>query len=276
MKNNEKYRPEWIRNRFDTAGVEEWNRMVRSPMDEVALDIHARILRSAIKPGDYVLELGSGSGRFTELLARMGSKVLVTDISQGQLSENKNRAEELGFKSAVVDWLELDAIDLSRFADESFDAIVAYGGLMSYVFDHRNHVMRECHRILRKNGTLLASVMSLWGTIAFYLEGFLSLPKQNVDAIIQNGDLTEATFGPNGHFCHLFTSGEIKDLFQTAGFNILEISASGFAANIGEPSLQEIRNDPNKWKMFLDFQHQAAQVQFALDGSRHIIMGARK
>src|SRR5215212_11881642 len=112
---------------FDTFGIQEWERLVQTPSDEVNLYIHTHYLEKYITKGQRVLEVGSGAGRFTQVLARLGAQILVADISGVQLDLNKRFASELGFHQAVLGWQQVDICDLSQFESNSFDCVVAYG-----------------------------------------------------------------------------------------------------------------------------------------------------
>ena len=78
-----------------------------------------------------------------------------------QLNLNKQQADKYGYTSAIEAWEEMDMCDMSRFADNSFDCVVAYGGPFSYVLDQRNIALAECLRVLRPGGLLILSVISL-------------------------------------------------------------------------------------------------------------------
>ena len=77
---------------------------------EVSFDIHSRYLGSYVHEGDYVLEIGAGAGRFTQVLASIGARIVVADISSGQLRLNREFAEELGFDRGVEARLHLDLV----------------------------------------------------------------------------------------------------------------------------------------------------------------------
>ncbi|MCJ7736086.1 MAG: hypothetical protein MUQ10_02070, partial [Anaerolineae bacterium] len=87
------YRAEEIAKYFDEFGIREWNRLVATPVAEVSLHIHTHYLEEYVQPGSYVLEIGAGAGRFTQVLARLKAKVLVADISQVQIDLNMHHAE---------------------------------------------------------------------------------------------------------------------------------------------------------------------------------------
>jgi ubiquinone/menaquinone biosynthesis C-methylase UbiE len=157
------YDPGYIEHLYDQNPEKEWQRLVQSPSGEIRLYIHNHYLRTYLAEGMRVLDIGAGPGRFTQLLHEIGCKVVVGDISTRQLDANKAKAVELGFASSVEQWLKLDICDMTELSDDSFDAVVAYGGPLSYVFDRVEDALKECSRILKTDGILCSSVMSLWG-----------------------------------------------------------------------------------------------------------------
>src|SRR5687768_5981084 len=122
------YDPSAVARYFDAFGEREWERLVQTPAEEVKLHVHAAILREYVSAGMRVLDIGAGAGRFTQILGELGASIVVGDLSEGQLVLNRRYAKELGFESAVTDWMRLDVSDLSALADGSFDAVVCYGG----------------------------------------------------------------------------------------------------------------------------------------------------
>ena len=68
-------------------------------------------------PGMRVLEVGAGPGRFTIELARLGARIVVTDISPVQLELNATHVAEEGMASAVERTEVADVCDLTRYSD---------------------------------------------------------------------------------------------------------------------------------------------------------------
>ena len=101
--------------------------------------------------GKKILCLASGGGQQGPVLAAAGAEVTVFDNSRVQLEKDEF--------VAARDRLEIRTVqgnmqDLSVFADESFDCII-HPWSNGYVNDVRP-VWRECARVLKKNGLLLA------------------------------------------------------------------------------------------------------------------------
>lgn len=86
------YQPALVAEYFDRYGIREWERLTKTLADEVSLAIHTHYLQEYVSYGDRVLEIGAGAGRFTEVLANLGTKIVVADISLGQLELNKKLA----------------------------------------------------------------------------------------------------------------------------------------------------------------------------------------
>jgi SAM-dependent methyltransferase len=275
--NKSNYVPAQAARHFDEFGMQEWQRLTATPAAEVSLHIHTHYLQKFVAAGSRVLEIGAGAGRFTQVLADLGAKICVADISATQLKLNQELAQKFDFAHAVEDWVQADICDLSQFAAVSFDCVVAYGGPLSYVLDQRVTAVQECERVLRRNGRFLASVMSLWGSAHNALRGVLAVPAASNQRITTTGDITPDTFpGREGHFLHMFRAGEFRHLLEQADFSVLALSASNCLSIGWNDYLAEIRHDEEKWAELLRMELEACADPASLNSGTHIIGVAAK
>lgn len=151
---------------FDELGDGEWDRFDKDPLSRVSLEVHRRFLRRHVPGHVEVLEIGAGPGRFTIELAGMGCRLVVSDISRIQLALNERHVAEADAEASVIERRLLDIRDLSSVPDGSFDAVVAYGGPLSYAFDDAEVCLGELLRVVRPGGRVVASVMDSIGTLS--------------------------------------------------------------------------------------------------------------
>ncbi len=105
--------------------------------------------------GADVLCLACGGGQQGPILAAAGAKVTVLDNSPAQLARDREVAAREGLDLTTV---EGDMADLSAFRDGSFDLVFHP---VSNVFSAEVvPVWRECCRVLRPGGVLLAGFMN--------------------------------------------------------------------------------------------------------------------
>ena len=105
--------------------------------------------------GADVLCLASGGGQQGPVLSAAGATVTVFDNSPAQLDQDRSVAEREGLK---LDTVEGDMSDLKAFGSESFD-LVFHPCSNCFVPDVRP-IWRECHRVLRPGGSLLAGFVN--------------------------------------------------------------------------------------------------------------------
>jgi SAM-dependent methyltransferase len=105
--------------------------------------------------GTDVLCLASGGGQQGPILAAAGATVTVLDNSSRQLAQDRLVADRDGLELQTVLG---DMRDLSAFADASFDLVV--NPVSNLFCPDLAPVWRECHRVLRSRGTLLAGFMN--------------------------------------------------------------------------------------------------------------------
>lgn len=105
--------------------------------------------------GRDVLCLASGGGQQAPILAAAGANITSFDLSEEQLHKDRLVAEREGL---AIRCIEGDMADLSVFADGSFD-LVFHPTSNVFVPDPLP-VWRECFRVLRPGGALLAGFMN--------------------------------------------------------------------------------------------------------------------
>lgn len=270
------YSPSYVEKYYDQDPNKEWMRLVGSPFEEVKLHIHNHYLQTHLSPGMRVLEIGAGPGRFTQTLHEVGCSIVVSDISSEQLKANKTNAQELGFAASVDQWVKLDICNMAKLEAESFDAVVAYGGPLSYVFEQAPNAVKECSRLLKSNGLLLASVMSLWGTVNRFFSAVVDYPIDNNREIVRTGNLTAQTDPNTTHYCHMFRADELQDLIKSNGFRIMGLSASNSISTNHADDLARIREIPASWNALLELEVQASASPGYVEAGTHMIVIASK
>ena len=108
-------------------------------------------LPTAIK-GKDILCLASAGGQQAPVLAAAGANVTVVDISAEQLAQDQYVALRDGL---VLTTIQADMADLSILADATFDYIIH--PISNLYVPDLTPVWRECYRVLRSKGILLAS-----------------------------------------------------------------------------------------------------------------------
>ncbi|MEM7456233.1 MAG: class I SAM-dependent methyltransferase [Planctomycetota bacterium] len=129
----------------------------RSGMLDIKLTPTKKVPSEWLSPinGLDVLCLAGGGGLQGPILAAAGANVTVTDISHSQLERDDEVARR---ENLVITTVAADMCTLEPFADESFDLIINPTAIC-YVPDP-TPVWNSCHRVLRKEGTLISGNMN--------------------------------------------------------------------------------------------------------------------
>ncbi len=123
------------------------------------------IERLAARPGEKVLDLGTGPGEPAMSVARQvapGGHVTGVDLSERMVEIARTVAKARGLTN--VDFQAMDCADLS-FPDGSFDAAISSFGFQ--IFTDPESAAREAHRTLRDGGRIAVSVWSTGDRVPF-------------------------------------------------------------------------------------------------------------
>lgn len=269
------YDAKYISEFYDAYGTTEWERLEKTPADRVSLHIHKHYLEQYIGADDRVLEAGAGPGRFTIELAKLRARVTVGDISKRQLELNAHYVAQADCEEAVEARVPLDITDLGHFETGSFDAVVCYGGALSYVMDRADDAVKELLRVVKPEGHLFISVMSLVGATRIFLEGILGLENfpDLVERVNRDGILTNES--NNGHPLKLYRSKALQALLEYHGAEVVAMSAANLISAGRDEMLEPFLKTPI-WDKFLAWELDYCAEAGAVDCGTHILAVAQK
>jgi SAM-dependent methyltransferase len=267
-----------IRRYYDALGEGERDRLTKDIAGRVSFEIHLRFLSRYLQPKQRVLEIGAGPGRFTTVLVERGARVVVTDLSPVQLHLNEANLVASGHEHAVEARHTLDVRDTSRFADATFDLVLAYGGPLSYAFGQERQALTGLIRVVKPGGVVVASVMSLWGSWRARFPDAAQLAIRHgtgiTDAVIRTGDLRHVP--GMTHVCRLFTWEQLTALIAECGGELIAGSASNWASLQDPATFADIERSPQLWERFLAYETEACASPGARDGGTHILFALRR
>jgi len=106
------------------------------------------VAAAGIGPADRVLDVAAGSGNASIPAARLGARVVASDLTPELLESGRERAKQVG---ANIEWREADAEALP-FADAEFDHVISCVGVM--FAPHHELSAGELVRVCRPGGTI--------------------------------------------------------------------------------------------------------------------------
>ena len=212
----------------------EWGRF-NTPEGKLEFDLTVPIINRYLPAQAEVLDLGGGPGRYTIELAKSGRILHLADLSQTLLDEAKDKISEYSVDN-VKSITQVNAVDLTKYSDCSFDAVLLFGPLYHLTGEEeRNSCINEVKRVLKANGLVFASFIPyLTGAIGvasrmFYFPAQVSI--DTLQRVFRSGIFNNnADMGfQEGYYP---TSSEVTALFKENGFSQLLLrSIRGWGSN---------------------------------------------
>jgi SAM-dependent methyltransferase len=111
------------------------------------------LFEAYVKSGQRILDIGVGAGRTARFLAPGAKRYVGIDYAQAMVDKCREVFPDLEF-------LCVDATDMSRFESASFDVVVfSFNGLGTLPSDEaREKCLAECARVLAPGGTFIFSL----------------------------------------------------------------------------------------------------------------------
>jgi len=152
------------------------------------------------------VELGCGTGRFTELILPKITHLVATDLSNELLVLAQKRLRDCPKVT-----IQNENCSDTSFASGAFDN--AFMANLIHVVENPAQVLEECHRIIRKDGVLII--------VTYTNVGMHFLEK------IKLGIRFLKTWGKPPKHTHIFSPEKLAALMENAGFSIEEAKLVG-------------------------------------------------
>ena len=125
-----------------------------------------KYIHEYLKPDDKVVEIGAGTGAYSIPLAKEGYDVTAIELVEHNLDILKTKITD----GMNIKAYQGNALDLSRFADESFDITLVLGP-MYHLFTKEDKVkcLLEAKRITKKDGYIFVAYCMNEGSIISYV-----------------------------------------------------------------------------------------------------------
>jgi len=152
-----------VRDFYNESVEYEYNRIANRP--EFLLT--CRMLDRYIKPGDKVLDIGGGPGRYSLYLAGKGCDVTLFDLSPENTEFAAERAAE---QELTVKTVTGDAREADKLVSQTFDHVLLMGPLYHLLEEaDRVTAVNAALRLLKPAGLLFAAFIHMGGGLVFLL-----------------------------------------------------------------------------------------------------------
>ena len=142
----------------------------KSRHGSVEFTTNMKYIRAYVPQGAKILDVGAGTGVYSMALAMDGYNVHALELVEHNIEVFRENLKACGADIPVE---QGNALDLSRFADGSFDAVLLFGPLYHfYAKEDKLTALREAKRVVKPGGHIfVAYCMNEATIIQFCFQG---------------------------------------------------------------------------------------------------------
>ena len=237
---------------------DEDSRLNKSQAARVEFFTTVRYIEKYLTPGAKILDVGAGAGEYSLYFARKGYQVSALELADANIAAFRAKIAE----DDPIELVQGNAMDLSRYDRNSFDAVLLFGPLY-HLHEEADKLrcIEEAKRVCKPEGKIF---------FAFISNDIVILTMQQCqEDYLMNGDYNKETFRLDDFPFVFHTPDRCRELLGKAGVQILHEVASDGASEL----LQELVNsmDAASYQQYLRYHFYICEKPEFLGMSNHLL-----
>lgn len=242
---------------------DEDSRLNRSKAARVEFITTVRAIESVLRPGARILDIGAGAGEYSLHFAQRGYTVTAVELSPANIAafEKKIKPEH------PLRLLQGNALDLSAFADESFDVVLLMGPLyhLKEAAD-RDRAIAEAKRVCKRDGVIFFAFI---GNDMVVLTELSYRPQ-----FFSENTYDHESFKVEDFPFVFFTLDQMRDMLTRNGITILrEIAADG-VSELMEDAINALSEED--YAQYVRYHLYCSEKPEMLGRSSHLLFAGRR
>lgn len=241
----------------------EDTRLNRSRAARVEFLTTVRYIETYLKPGDQILDVGAGAGEYSLYFARKGYAVSALELADNNLRAFRAKLTE----KDPGDLVQGNAMDLSRYADDSFDIVLLMGPLYHLSRDgDKLKCISEAKRVCKPGGKIFFAFISNDMVI---LTEFFHRPDY-----FSAGDYDKDTFRLHDFPFVFHTVDRAREVLRAGGVRVLREIASDGVSELLEDRINAL--DEDGYRQYLRYHFYICEKPELLGMSNHLLFIGEK
>ena len=268
---------ESIRKFYNESVAYEWKRLIQDSYHRLEFDTTICFLKKYLPRKGLILDAGGGPGRYTIELAKRGYDMLLLDLAPANLKFAKKQIRKAKVQDRVKGVMEGSIVDLSKFADNTFDAVVCLGGPLSHVEGkiNRDKALKELIRVAKKGAPIFVNVFNRIGIL-------MGGPKYFAHEIAMTThfkefvELGEDYMWRQKYYAHMFMPDELKRFFSGKNVKVLETVGLEGISSRSKEELNKLAKNRKAWKNWMYAHYKWCTHPAVAATSEHVLVVSRK